>query len=203
LIFSIPQNWQNYLSQNGIGYAYGLETQAQLNFKNFKGIVSYTYSRSANKFDDLNKGDWFVGYYDLPHQIDINISGKLSKKWTYLALFTFKSGKPVTIPKEVLEHSYFGPMIIYGKKNGARLSPYHRLDLSVSKTWLTKKGRNKTLTISLYNAYYHKNAFYYKYVRQEKEKDENGGYKYVDVKPYIKEISLLPIIPSFSYSIRF
>ncbi len=204
LFFAIPKNWQDNLSKNGKGYAYGLELIAKANFKKIKGIISYSYSRNKNRFSDLNNGDWFNGYYDLPHQLDINITGKLSKKWTFSTLFSFKSGRPVTVPQEVLEKSLFGPIVIFGEKNKGRLSPYHRLDLSVNKSWTTKKGRTKTLAFSLYNAYYHKNPFYYRYIRTKKVKDETTGtYKNIDVQPYIEEFGFLPIIPSFSYSIKF
>ncbi len=203
-LFNIPIDWQNYLSYNGKAYAYGFEMQTSVNLKNIRGIASYTYSRNKYKFSDLNQRDWFNGYYDFPHQFDINISGKISKRWRFSALFSYKSGKPVTLPMEVLEKSLLGPIVIYGDKNGDRLSPYHRLDISASKTWKGKKGQTKTLTLSIYNAYYHKNPFHYKYIRKEQiRNEETNSYEYVDIQPKIKEVSLIPIVPSVSYSIKF
>ena len=203
-LFTSPLNWQKKILKDGVGYAYGIELQAGFNFKKNKAIVSYSYSRNKYHFDDLNKGKYYPGYYDFPHQLDINITGKISRRWTYSALFKFKSGKPVTLPAEIMSYSPVGIILVYGDKNGARLGAYHRLDVSVSKTWMSKKGKTKTLTFALFNSYYHKNPFYFEYIFSESTfnpKTKRYENKYID--PRLEEISLLPIIPSISYSVKF
>lgn len=197
-ITTSPIDWNKKLSRDGKGYAYGFEMQAGFSYKKNKAILSYTYSRNKYYFNELNRGNWFSGAYDLPHQLDINVAGKLSKRWTYSILFTFKSGKPLTLPNEVLKNTIFGDVLVYGDKNGNRLSPYHRLDLSASKKWVSKKGKIKTLTFSLFNAYYHKNPFFYEYVTEKRVNK-----KLVQIPPVLKEVTILPIVPSVSYSVKF
>jgi len=201
-LFTSPLEWYKRILRDGISYAYGFEIQTDLNFKKNKLVASYTYSRNKYRFEDLNNGLWFNGYYDLPHQFDINTTGKISKKWTYSVHFAFFSGKPVTLPKEILTNTITGSILIYGEKNGNRLSPYHRLDLSFSKTWISKKGKTKSLTFSLYNAYYHKNPFYYEYSREDEIfDDETFKYKKI-LNPKLNEVGFIPIIPSVSYSVK-
>jgi hypothetical protein len=56
------------------------------------------------------------------------------------------------------------------------------------------KRHERTWELGLYNAYNRKNAFFY---FTESEYDENT------VTTKLKQVSIFPLIPSFSYNIRF
>lgn len=76
---------------------------------------------------------------------------------------------------------------------------YHRLDLSVNFTKQKKRG-TRIWNVSIYNAYFHKNAFLIqpvtKYIYEERSMIERHQSEY-------QKISIFPIIPSVSYTYKF
>jgi hypothetical protein len=115
----------------------------------------------------------------------------------------FGTGNCVTIPigiynaahpmGEEYEQNMYGPQYEYGERNGYRMMPYHRLDLSVSFIKQKKWGERRWI-IGVYNAYSRKNPFYIDV--DERWESEGKLYKYV-------QYSLFPIIPSVSYQFKF
>ena len=85
-----------------------------------------------------------------------------------------------------------------GEKNAFRMSDYHRLDLSIEFR-KTKKWGERAWVFSVYNAYWHRNP-YFIIADSEFTFDQNGIGR---SKPVFKEISILPIIPSFAYKFKF
>ena len=79
----------------------------------------------------------------------------------------------------------------YGERNGYRMAPYHRLDLSISFIKQRKWGERRWVW-SIYNAYNRKNPYFVKLDWIEGLK----GRKYM-------QYSLFPIIPSISYQFKF
>lgn len=73
------------------------------------------------------------------------------------------------------------------------MESYHRLDLSASFTW--GKTDNHKFTVGVYNAYSHKNPFFYFF---DTKWNSNGRGKRV-----LKKISLFPILPALSYTYKF
>lgn len=80
---------------------------------------------------------------------------------------------------------------IYEKPNNATLPAYHRLDLGVNFHKTTKRGYERIWNVSIYNAYCRMNALYAKV-----ENMEEGAFN-------AKATGAFPIIPSFSYTIKF
>jgi hypothetical protein len=74
--------------------------------------------------------------------------------------------------------------IIYGDLNAARLPPYHRLDVSLKKTFATGKNSKLEVTASVINVYNRRNIFYFDRVRY-------------------KRIDQLPILPALGASLTF
>jgi hypothetical protein len=79
------------------------------------------------------------------------------------------------------------------QKNNFRMGAYHRLDAGIQ---FHKKKRlwERTWEFSVYNAYNRQNPFYY-YREYDKINDVEYG--------KLRQVSLFPVIPSFSYSIKF
>ena len=76
-------------------------------------------------------------------------------------------------------------------RNTLRMQDVHRLDIGATHT--KKRGAmTYILNISLYNAYNQKNPFFYYYKR-------NGDTQ----RRELTMTSILPILPSVSYAIRF
>ena len=69
---------------------------------------------------------------------------------------------------------------------------YHRLDLGFDFHHVTKHGHERIWNLSIYNAYCHLNSMYVKVDYDEKTKQFRA-----------KNKGFVPIIPSFSYTIKF
>ncbi|MEO6903584.1 MAG: hypothetical protein ABI315_10585 [Bacteroidia bacterium] len=82
------------------------------------------------------------------------------------------------------------PVKEYSQKNGFRMAAFHRFDLSIQFT-KQKKHHERTWEFSVYNVYNRKNPFYY-YI-----KTNNQGVN------KLTQVSLFPILPSFSYNFKF
>ena len=79
------------------------------------------------------------------------------------------------------------------EKNNFRMSPYHRLDLGVQ-FHKKKKWGERIWEISVYNAYCRFNPFFYYTEKVTKDNKDYG---------VLKQVSLFPVIPSFTYSFKF
>jgi hypothetical protein len=78
------------------------------------------------------------------------------------------------------------------------MSATHRLDASVS-FYKRKKRYDRWWIFGVYNAYSHVNPYFIT-ESESVRVDENGNTNYV---PALKEIGLLPIIPSITYRFKF
>jgi len=203
--FDVDDSWERKIVQ-GDGRSYGVELFAQKKTGSFTGWVGYTLSWTDRQFDELNEGKRFFYKYDRRHDLSIALMKRFGKdkKHEMSAVWVFGSGNCVTVPVGVYEAEHpmgneygknmYSPQYEYGDRNGYRMKPYHRLDLSVSFIKEKKWGERRWV-IGVYNAYSRKNPFYidveYKYYP-----DESEQYKYV-------QYSLFPIIPSVSYHFKF
>jgi hypothetical protein len=196
-------DWESKVLQ-GKGRSYGMELFAQKKTGSFTGWVGYTLSWTDRQFDDLNEGRRFPYKYDRRHDISIALMKRFNDRIELSGTWVFGTGSSVTLPvgvmwldkpldvKNVSPRQFFGinEYYDYGERNSHRMTPYHRLDLSIS---FIKKKRwgERRWVIGVYNAYSRKNPFY-----MNVESDYNGKHRFV-------QYSLFPIIPSFSYQFKF
>jgi hypothetical protein len=200
----------------GRGWAYGFEFLAQKTVGKTTGWVGYTWSKSERLFDrsgqEINDGLPFPSKYDRRHDISLVIAHKFSDRFDVAATWVYSTGNCGTLALQnytgtSIDHSnevdYFNPSsnmqtIPYiTSRNNYRYESYHRLDVSVN-FHKQKKHGIRTWNISVYNTYnqfnpfvtYLKTQYYY----------ENGQMK---IKSSLSQISILPIIPSVSYTYKF
>jgi hypothetical protein len=113
------------------------------------------------------------------------------------ALWIFASGKPITIPDGIYydnENTYYH----IGERNSYRLSAYHRLDLSIQFLKI-RRTSTRIWEIGVYNAYNRKNPYSLDFQEEYAWKDTES---YPTGKVKIMQYSLLPIIPSINYTIK-
>ena len=82
-------------------------------------------------------------------------------------------------------------IMIYESPNNVSLPAYHRLDLGINFRKTTKRGFERIWNVSMYNAYCRMNPLYAT-VKQNKDGTFTG-----------KGQGMFPIIPSFSYTLKF
>ncbi len=151
---------------SGKGRAYGLELYLQKKKGLITGWVSYTLSRSELRVDGINKGNWYPTRFDQTHNLKVVGSYAINEKWSTTADFAFMTGTPTTYPNQrYLSQGILIPYNTNDNRNDARLSAYHRLDLSLRMEGRTLRNngrprKNKSYWVfSIYNVYGRRNAF--------------------------------------------
>ncbi len=212
--FGLEDDWQDKVTQ-GTGEAYGLELFLQKKRGNTTGWIGYTLSWNNRTFDEINGGETFPFRYDRRHDISIVAIHKFNDRITLSGTWVYGTGNAFTLPRFSYPYDqstftytdYYGNTISntstsevqsLGKKNNFRMSDYHRMDISLE---LSKQKKHflRTWVFSVYNAYFHSNP-YFVLPRTKRTFDQNG----VETSERVfSEISILPIIPSISYQIKF
>ncbi len=203
-------SWEDNITR-GQGWSYGVEVLLQRKVGKFSGWLGYTLSWTQLQFDELNFGRKYYARYDRRHDISLVGIYHLSEKITLSGTWVYGTGNAITLPLAEYQASNHYPgkpnpvsnnggyfytrnANDYGAKNDFRMAPYHRLDLGIQfhkkKSW-----GERTWELSLYNTYNRKNPYFY-YAGSE---DAGNGTS----RNVLKQITIFPVIPSFSYSVKF
>lgn len=190
------ENWEADVKR-GKGRAYGVELALSRHVLKTSMNFSYTLSWSKRKFDDIYLG-WYANKFDNRHKINISVRHQLTQQIEAYAAWNYHSGNKITVPSQYIESPAL-PGIngkkpgqwVYEEPNNATLPAYHRLDLGVNFRKVTKRGFERIWNISIYNAYCRMNVLYAKV-------DDLSAGKFTS-----KATGVFPIIPSFSYTLKF
>ena len=185
---------------NGQNRAYGVEFLLQKNKGRFKGWLAYTLAKTEDQVPGrtniepgINNGNWFNANYDKTHDLSLNGSYKLNKKWSFSAAFNYQTGIPANFP--VGQYTYNNLTIpIYGNRNADRLPAYHRLDLAATLT-PSKNSQRKIKgewVFGIYNLYNRMNATSITFAQNEDTMVNEAT-----------KLSLFGIVPSISYNFKF
>ncbi len=184
----------------GEGEAYGVEFFINRTLGAFTGWAGYTLSWTREKFDELNAGKVFYPRYDRRHDVSVVLTYEPDERWTFGATWVYASGQGFTLPigqylfnGTGLEESS-GINYNYTERNGYKLPPFHKLDLSTSYKFIWA-GLKWEAFLNIYNVYNRNNAFA-RYVIYEKNAEGN------DV-PKLKQVSLFPVIPMVGIKLEF
>jgi len=197
----------------GTGTAYGAEFMLRKNKGPWTGYVSYAWSEAYRQFDAINEGKQYAYEFHRPHSISLNLNRRLNKVWTANLVWVYQTGLPYTpaLAKQYTpllainnpSETVLYQALIYGERNSARMSDYHRLDLSASYTTRSKKGHKVVWTFSVYNAYNRKNAYDYYYNDNPTDYMYTPEYNEKTAALQLYKLSLFPVIPSVSYRVYF
>lgn len=212
--FGSSTNWEDKVEM-GKGRSMGIEFMAQKTVGKTTGWLAYTLAKSDRQFKDgtINNGQRFPYKYDRRHSISISLNHKFSERVDVGASWIFNSGGTATIPEQqtvILKPNGELEQANYiSQRNNFRLPSSHRLNLGINFNKKTKHGW-RTWNISIYNAYNAMNPTLIYTERVTKGygnyfQDSNGNYisnPSVE-KISIKKFTLLPIIPSVTYTYKF
>lgn len=186
--------------RQGKAWSYGTEWMINKTTGKLTGMVSYTWSKSLRKIEGVNQGKQFLANYDRRNVANIQATYDKNDKWSFGALFTYSTGRPITLAEGSYEYGPYRPDIL-GERNSYRLPDFHRLDLSatLNPTKNTSRRWKGQWVFSIYNVYSRKNAFTI-YTRTLKDKEGNT----IDPnKKEVRMIYLFPILPSVTYNFKF
>ncbi len=206
----IIYNSEEYLQEGlgierGDGNAYGTEFMAQYTAGRFSAVGSYAYSHSTIDIDGIRR-DFD---YDTPHSANLlamyRTVEKVDKTQSLSLNFTYRTGRPFLVGNEVYDcvtQDYgttsptfinYGDITNYDPLATVRLSDYFRADISYSMTKRLRRG-SRTWQFSVTNFTNHINPHFVI--------PNTNSYEEVPKNSYIA-VSLLPIMPSFSYTRKF
>lgn len=200
--------WENQVDI-GQGRAMGLELFVRKTTGRTTGWVSYTLSKSERVFPDgtINLGRPYPYKYDRRHALDIVVNHKFSDRVDISASWVFASGGWMTVPMRetrVLlpdaEYIYDSSVNYSSGRNNYNLPPSHRLNLGVNLRRPTKRGGESVWNFSLYNAYnaMNPNFIFYNYSTYDNPEETVER----DVV-FLTKVTVLPILPAFSYTLTF
>ena len=197
MLYPPLEEWENEYPE-GKGLSYGTELTLGYNTNKANFSAAYTLSWTKRKFEDIYP-DWYLNWNDNRHKLTLSASWKISDKIDIYSAWNYKSGNRISVDAydNDFNHviSYLFPFKGIGSLAGTPynlvLPSYHRLDLGANFRKTTKNGRQSIWNVSIYNAYCRMNPMY-AYIKT----DENGN-------TYGVATGIVPIIPSFSYTLIF
>ncbi len=199
---------------SGKGWAYGVDMSVTKEIGRVTGTVSYGLMWNWRKFADLNGGMKFPAKFDNRNKINLNASYKLNDKIEFNAGWTYMTGNRLTlslynydepgdnfpdapstgIGTSGMDWEQASGLDYYSGRNNIRFPAYHRLDIGMSIYKQLKNGRRTIWNFSLYNAYCRMNAMTIR-------KDNFVGLG--DETRSFQKFSLIPVVPSVSYTYEF
>ncbi|SFQ01280.1 TonB-dependent receptor [Hymenobacter arizonensis] len=194
----------------GKSWSYGNELYLEKKTGKTTGWIGYTLAWSWRNFqpqrgtNGINNGRDFHPNYDRRHNLTVVVLHQLNARINLTASFIYTSGNLTTLPLgrfgvQDIPGSSVGidprPVPIYPDRNSYRLIPYHRLDLGA--VYKIGTQRNQDLTLSIYNAYNRRNAYFVFFdTVRDRPSGRTTGFQ-------ARQASLFPIIPSLTYNFRF
>ncbi len=178
----------------GDAKAYGMEIFAQRKIGKLAGWFGYALGWVVAKFNEVNDGEEFRPKFDRRHDLKLVLQYELDDKWQFGATFMFQSGQSYTGATSRYQtgmpgDNYGWGKVIPSKRYGLRLPPSHQLNVSASyKTSLF--GLPMRLILDVFNVYNRRDILMRYYNTESKES-------------ILEDVRLLPIIPTFSFEIKF
>ena len=161
----------------GTGWASGLEVFWQRRTGALTGWVGYALGWTRRTFPELNAGRPFPPKHDRRHDLSFVASYKVGA-WRLGANLAYATGQAFTPPSA-------SP----AQRNSARLLPYHRLDVSASRSFELWRADSE-LYVQIFNVYSRRNEWFVQLDSVEPEVDP-------------QKIKQLPIIPTLGFNFAF
>lgn len=195
-------SWEDRVSM-GRAKSYGVEFFVEKSKGKTTGWLSYTLSKTDRIFTDINGGNPFPFKYDRRHNAALNFSYDFKPTKSLSCTFIYTTGMAVNLaagrfsgflPGEDFFNQQgvnsgwfdiFNNLPDYNGRNSFRAPSYHRLDISYKTSKIKRHGK-RTWILGVYNLYSRQNPFFLFYDQRQ-----------------LLQVSLLPIIPSFTYSREF
>ena len=188
----------------GEGDAWGAEFLFEKQTGTVTGFLGYTYGETRRKFPGFNTdllnpaagARFFPPKFDRRHDFNVVGNLRLSDRWSANAVFNYATGQPFTEPSGRTSFSDvpFGTddrnVFTVGNVNASRLPAYHRLDFGFIRSGTFFNMGRAEWHFQIINAYSRRNVWFFQFDFDENPVDRD-------------EVTLLPIVPSVSYTVNF
>ena len=184
----------------GKGRSWGLETELSWADEKTSLTAYYTLSYSQRLFEDFYQF-WYKDRNDNRHKITLTGTRRLGKKCEVYASWNYHSGGWMTSESQAIWEGEIGqwPETFYSYPNNLQIPDYHRLDVGFNFHKTTKRGNEAIWNLSVYNAYCRINPIVSFVTDRYDFTEENlSGFNFTG-----QAFGIIPIIPSFSYTLKF
>ena len=184
----------------GKGRSWGVESELSWSDSNTSLTAYYTLSWSQRFFEDFYQF-WYKDRNDNRHKLTLTGTRRIGKKFEVYASWNYHSGGWMTSESQAIWGGEVGewPETFYSYPNNIQIPDYHRLDVGFNFHKTTKRGNESIWNLSLYNAYCHINPIVAHVSASYNFTEENlNGFNFIG-----EAIGIIPIIPSFSYTLKF
>ncbi|MDE6297337.1 MAG: TonB-dependent receptor [Muribaculaceae bacterium] len=199
--------WDSRLT-SGRGTAKGIDFKFERRIGNVTGHVAYSLAWSDRTFAEKNGGKRYPARFDNRHTINVLLNWKISPKVELNVGWTGHSGNRFTFMPQLWESPGFDENHSFIENslgvplNNYQLPFYHRLDLG-----LTVRNSRGYWSFGLYNAYCNRNTIaLVRGMHSEPAEFIKDGETWTWINrdyPVFQKLSILPIIPSISYTWQF
>jgi hypothetical protein len=119
----------------------------------------------------------------------------INPQWKVAGVFVYATGNSITLPEQryIVEGLVTN---VYGDRNGYRMADYHRADISFTYTSQKKRNYDSHWVFSVYNLYNRANPYFLYF-------DTEGSPVDGTLQVSAKQVSLFPILPSFTWNFKF
>ena len=178
----VDDNQSKYLN-GGQGYAYGIDTNYKLRYKNYYVYAAYTYIRSKRQLNTENTSlERFYG--EIPHTLQLIGGVRLWQNWLFSTRLNYHSGAPYT----KVVGTYSNPadptnriLPIYETPNSSRLPDYFSLNLKMAQQISFSGGSKLEWSFEIMNVTNHDNVSGITY---DDNYNEIGYYKQLPLLPW-------------------
>lgn len=188
-LFPPLQEWEDGY-KSGQGRSWGTELDFGYSNGRTEANVYYTLSWSQRKFDDFYR-DWYADRNDNRHKITLMAKHKFGKRFEIYGAWNYHTGNRITMAT----HETPDGTLVYGEPNNVKVPDYHRLDVGMNFVKTTKRGNTSIWNLSIYNAYCRTNAI--------SAMEDSYTRDKVLLASYGTAMGFIPIIPTFSYTLKF
>ena len=156
------------------GRAYGVEAMVRKSVGKINGWVSYTYSRSLLRTNDLvtseviNRGEYYPSNFDKPHDFTLVSNYRFSRRFSTSLNFTYSTGRPITLP--LAKYELGGTKrLYYSDRNQFRIPDYYRVDfaMNIEGNHKIRKLAHSSWTLAVYNLTGRKNPYSIFFIAQD------------------------------------
>lgn len=198
------RNLENIIHTNGRGESKGIELTFRKNKGKTTGWISSTLSKTTRQFEEINAGKPYPFRFDRRLDIKALCQYNFRPDLRFATTWTFGTGHPFTLPQSQMFDHENNAIMIYGKRNNFRESPYHRLDVSLQRDFKLGKIEG-VLNLSVLNVYNRFNTHYH-YIGGPDLHDFDAAIETPDSdkeNPTLYKWPQIPFMPSLSVNLKF
>lgn len=191
--------WEDALV-TGKGRSWGAESSLTWSDEKTSVEAYYTLSWSQRLFPDFYP-EWYKDRNDNRHKLTLTATRRFGKRFEMYASWNYHSGGWITGESHGIWDGEIGGNVetFYSSPNNVKVPDYHRLDIGFNFHKTTKRGNESIWNLSLYNAYSRMNPIASQIEKYYDFTEENiMGLTY-----YGAGYGIIPILPSFSYTLKF